>query len=179
MENPARLSGGTAARASEAECGIGSMPGSTDFERHEAPVVDVQAVMQGVRLRARERRSENAEIQRLAERVVSPALALALSRLDAHLQDLRRSAPVVGAVPATPRTLRGRMGAVMVALVRRALFWFIPPLESSQAAMLGALEAQYRALIEIAAALRDLNAQLIALRAATSSRQEGSERSPE
>jgi hypothetical protein len=158
---------------------MGSMPGSTDSERQEAPSVDVQAVMRGVRLRARERRSENAEIRRLAEQVVSPALALALSRLDAHLEDLRRSAPVVGAPPPTPRTLRGRMGAVMVAVVRRALFWFIPPLESSQAAMLGALEAQYRASTEIAAALRDLNAKLIALRAASASRQEGSERSPE
>jgi hypothetical protein len=158
---------------------MGPMPGSTDADRHEAPAADVQAVMQGVRRRARQRRSENAEFQRLAEQVVSPALALALSRLDAHLQDLRRSAPMVGAQPPTPRTLRGRIGAVLVALVRRALFWFIPPLESSQAAMLGALEGQYRALIEITAALRDLNAKLISLQAATSSRQEDSERNPE
>jgi hypothetical protein len=158
---------------------MGSMLGTTDADRHDATVVDVQAVMQGVRRRARQRRSENAEIQRMAEQIVSPALALALSRLDAHLQDLRRSAPLVGALPPTPRTLRGRIGAVLVALVRRALFWFIPPLESSQAAMLGAVEGQYRALVEITAALRDLNAELVALRAATSSRQEGSERNPE
>jgi hypothetical protein len=158
---------------------MGPMLGSTGADRHEASVVDVQVIMQGVRLRARQRRSEKAEIQRLAEQIVSPALALALSRLDAHLQDLRRSAPAVGALPPTPRTWRGRIGAVLVASVHRALFWFIPPLESSQAAMLGALEGQYRALVEIAAALRDLNADLIALRAATSSRQEGSERNLE
>jgi hypothetical protein len=63
--------------------------------------------------------------------------------------------------------------------VRRALFWLIPPLRSSQVATLGAMEGQYRALVEITTALRDLNAKLIVLRTATSSQQEGSERNPE
>jgi len=122
---------------------------------------DVQAVMREVRLRAWRRRSEKAEFQRLVEQIVSPELARALGSLDLQLQQLRHSVHWIGAMPPKAPTLRARVGAVLVAVVRRALFWFIPPLQNAHAATLGALEAQYRALTEITIALRKINARLL------------------
>jgi len=145
-------------------------PECTQAGAEATPPVDVPAIMREMRRRARRRRSEKAELQRLAEQVVSTTLAMALKDLDARLQELRRSVQSVGAMPPLPPTVRGRVGAILVGLVRRSLFWLIPALRSSHAGMLGALEAQYRALVEITVALRDINARLVVVQAATSTR---------
>jgi hypothetical protein len=151
---------------------------SEDAEGAVAPV-DVQVVMRGVRRRAWAARRERSELLRAAGRIVSPALAAALGSADIQIQHMRQCARLIGALPPIAPTLRGRVGAVLVTLVRRALFWFIPPLKDSQTAALAALEEQRCALREITLALRDLNAKLIATQE-TDARQPGiSKREPE
>ncbi|MGA2183529.1 MAG: hypothetical protein ABSH47_10915 [Bryobacteraceae bacterium] len=135
---------------------------------------DVQTVMNEVRRRAWRRRREKAEFQRQVEQIVSPELGLALGNLDLQLEHLRHAIRLIGAMPPKAPGPRARFGAVLVALVRRALFWFIPTLQSSHAATLGALEAQYRALTEITTALRYINNRL--LTHTTESSQNGSSR---
>ncbi len=133
------------------------------------PAVDVPAVMREVRRRAWALRRERAELQQAAGQIVSPRLSLALAQLDLQIQTLRQTAASIGEMPPQAPTLRGRVGSILVRLIRRTLFWLLPGLKDSHAAALAALEAEQRALAEITLALRDLNTKLIALgRPATS-----------
>jgi 2-polyprenyl-3-methyl-5-hydroxy-6-metoxy-1,4-benzoquinol methylase len=60
--------------------------------------------------------------------------------------------PQIGDMPPEPPTLRGRMGAVLVGMVRRGLFWYTAQLKAFHAAVADAAR-------ELAPALQDLNAQ--------------------
>ena len=60
---------------------------------------------------------------------------------------------VVGDMPASPPTLRGWIGAILVSAVRRALFWLIPRLREAQ-------RAHAEVLLEQTDKLRDLAAEL-------------------
>lgn len=63
----------------------------------------------------------------------------------------------VGGMPFQPPTPRGRLGAALVFLVRRLLFWFIPQLDRFHAAIVRTLEAQAEAIEQLAAANRQLD----------------------
>ena len=60
--------------------------------------------------------------------------------------------PQIGDMPPEPPTLRGRMGAVMVGMVRRALFWYTAQIKTFHAAVADAAR-------ELAPALQNLDAQ--------------------
>src|SRR5262249_19533484 len=59
---------------------------------------------------------------------------------------ISQSGALIGQLPPTPPTLRGLFGALLIKLVRRALFWYTPPLQNLSAAVSGALAAQARLL---------------------------------
>ncbi len=59
---------------------------------------------------------------------VSPALLENCARLKLRLGELEACVQRIGAMPSIPPRARGRVGALAVQLVRRALFWLIPPL---------------------------------------------------
>lgn len=50
--------------------------------------------------------------------------------LTLDLAELRRLKDDIGRMPPSPLTRRGRVGAVLVGAVRRALFWVWPPLHA-------------------------------------------------
>ena len=62
------------------------------------------------------------------------------------------SSPQVGDMPPEPPTFRGRIGAVLVSVVRRLLFWYTAQIKTFQAAVADAAR-------ELAPALQDLDAQ--------------------
>jgi SAM-dependent methyltransferase len=70
--------------------------------------------------------------------------------LQSTLAALRSSYALVGQLPPEPPTLRGRMGARLVRLVQRLLFWYTPQIVHFQYAALQAFEEQARSLEEAA-----------------------------
>ena len=48
---------------------------------------------------------------------------------------LEHTSSLIGQLPPEPPTLRGRMGAFFVKIVRRALFWYTPPIARFQTAV--------------------------------------------
>jgi hypothetical protein len=130
----------------------------------EVSPVNVHDLMREIRGRLRRVRRDRAAFLRHAERVISPALAMSLKNLESQVVELRNSVEAIGAMPPVPDTLRGRVGAFLVRRVRKALFWLIPPLQTSHIKIVGALEEQRRALVEITNALRQVNSELVALK---------------
>ena len=54
-----------------------------------------------------------------------------LAKLHGRLQELKVKCAQIGQPPEGPPTLRGKMGASLVSVVRRMLFWYTPPLQST------------------------------------------------
>jgi hypothetical protein len=130
----------------------------------ESPAVDVQAIMHDIRHRLRAKRRQDAELYSEADKIVSSALALSLRNLESQLRELRTDVERIGGLPPAPPTLRGRVGALLVALMRRSLFWLIPSLQMMQIKVVSALDENRRAVRELTVGLRQLNAELIALK---------------
>jgi SAM-dependent methyltransferase len=72
-----------------------------------------------------------------------------LARLRGKLFLLEQECRKIGQLPPSPPTLRGRLGAVLVPIVRRMLFWYTPALQN----VLGGLTQIQKEVIEHAAAL--------------------------
>ena len=53
-----------------------------------------------------------------------------LAKLHGRLQELRVICGQIGQPPKPPPTLRGKVGAALVLVVRRLLFWYTPPLQT-------------------------------------------------
>jgi SAM-dependent methyltransferase len=73
---------------------------------------------------------------RIAQNLVGPEGGGAepsngFSRLRQWIPALKQACQEVGQMPPMPPTLRGKVGAFVVAAVRRVLFWLIPPLRSA------------------------------------------------
>jgi len=75
--------------------------------------------------------------------------------LRSALSALYASYGLVGQLPPEPPTFRGRMGAKLIKLVQRLLFWYTPQIVHFQYSALRALEEQTRSLESAAAHLRD------------------------
>jgi O-antigen chain-terminating methyltransferase len=71
--------------------------------------------------------------------------------------------PQVGDMPPRPPTLRGRVGAILVGIVRRMLFWYTGQIRSFHAGVAGAVAEQSRALRELSAGDERRQAQLSAV----------------
>ena len=54
-----------------------------------------------------------------------------LAKLHGRLQELKVNCARIGQPPAHPPTLRGKLGARLVSVVRRMLFWYTPPLQTT------------------------------------------------
>ena len=81
-----------------------------------------------------------------------PTLHLLRSALvDAENLTLR-----IGEQPSQPDTLRGRVGAMAVRIIRRLLFWLTPQIKSANISLLQALEQQAAVSQQILASLQNL-----------------------
>lgn len=54
-----------------------------------------------------------------------------LAKLHGRLQELKVNCARIGQPPAYPPTLRGKLGARLVSIVQRMLFWYTPPLQTT------------------------------------------------
>ena len=99
-----------------------------ESEIPQAPVVKVTEIMQDIRdglaPPAAKRAAWAASTDRLTVSVP------ALNRLESLVQSARIGATQVGSMPPAPPTFRGRIGAKLVRLVQRALFWYTPQLHA-------------------------------------------------
>jgi 2-polyprenyl-3-methyl-5-hydroxy-6-metoxy-1,4-benzoquinol methylase len=80
------------------------------------------------------------------------------------LSALYASYGLVGQMPPEPPTFRGRMGAKLIKLVQRMLFWYTPQIVHFQYSALRALEEQAKSLESAAAHLRDFKRSEVAAR---------------
>jgi DNA repair exonuclease SbcCD ATPase subunit len=85
--------------------------------------------------------------------VESAALRSALSALQA-------SYAMVGRLPPEPPTVRGRIGARLIKLVQRMLFWYTPQIVYFQYSALRALEEQAKTLERAERRIRKLESEL-------------------
>src|SRR4051812_48371169 len=82
---------------------------------------------------------------------------LDLTALDSALQQLYRARAAIGCMPPAPATTRGRWGALLVRLMRRALFWLWPQLDLFHSAMIEFAERQAALMNEIRESLADID----------------------
>jgi SAM-dependent methyltransferase len=80
------------------------------------------------------------------------AFTMELAELRSAIAALSASYALVGQTPPEPPTFRGRMGARLVKLVQRLLFWYTPQIVHFQYSALRGFEAMLRAFEEQAAA---------------------------
>lgn len=66
------------------------------------------------------------------------------------VRELDSGRALAGSPPPVPPTLRGRLGNTLVTLVRRALFWYTPPLQAFQRLVATALSEHAGALADVA-----------------------------
>lgn len=71
----------------------------------------------------------------------------------ARIEALFRARAGIGGVPPQPSTLRGRAGALAVAVMRRALFWLLLQLDRFHGAVIETFEDQQQALEDLNGAL--------------------------
>lgn len=77
----------------------------------------------------------------------------ARAALALDLADLKRLMGDIGQMPPRPPTLRGRLGATPVRIVRRVLFWVWPPLHAAFTVLYRLLERLIRKLTDLEDAL--------------------------
>jgi len=86
------------------------------------------------------------------------------------LSALRASYALVGQLPPEPPTFRGRMGARLVKLVQRMLFWYTPQIVHFQYSALRALEEQSKILQRAERRIHLLEIELCDLKVASAAR---------
>jgi hypothetical protein len=120
------------------------------------PRIDVEQVMQQIRERVRDRYAS-------APGGVAPGstpVQADFNELLRLIEHARRCSAAIGEQPPQPPTLRARMSAVLVRLVRRMLFWYTPQITDFHNATLRAMEEQVAALESVSTRL---NARLASL----------------
>lgn len=124
--------------------------------------MDIRKAVREIHARA-ERQS--ADSGRTADRP-SPAVVHELSTLQKSREQLSRMRDLVGQMPPSPGTMRARIGARLVGIVQRMLFWYTPQIHRVQQELTSAIGSLSR-LVELQAkALDDLRAETAALRRA-------------
>ena len=125
--------------------------------------IDVAALMREIRER----------VQREAKPLVfpedggapqQPAASFELSRVRYSAIELRESMRRVNEMPPQPPTLRGRLGGVLVRILRRAMFWQTEQLRRFETAAATAMDEQARALEALWTDVRGLAQEVVALR---------------
>jgi hypothetical protein len=87
-----------------------------------------------------------------------------LPELESLVEAVRLGAMHVGSMPPIPHTMRGQIGAKLVAIVRRALFWFTPQLHTFHLKVAAALDEQTRVIQALVQDLRELHAEIAELK---------------
>lgn len=85
---------------------------------------------------------------------------LSTAKAKEWLHTAQQTADEVGRMPPEPPTLRARVGAVFVQLVRRMVFWLTPQINSANQAMLGVIQEQISLIDHLAVKVVDLQAQM-------------------
>src|ERR1700682_5152578 len=115
--------------------------------------VDVQKIMQEMR----DWIPQGADSQQQAQPGLSlpPGLELPdLGGLNRAGQALHLRKSLVGQMPPEPPTFRGRMGALLVKIVRRSLSWFTSRLDDFHAEILEGFDLHFAALKSLAGVSR-------------------------
>ena len=124
--------------------------------------MDIRKAVREIHARAEQ---ESANFGRTAERR-SPAVVHELSTLQKSRERLSQLRDLVGQMPPSPGTLRARVGARLVGIVRRMLFWYTPQIHRVQQELTGTIGSLSR-LVELQAnALDDLRTEVSTLRRA-------------
>jgi len=95
--------------------------------------------------------------------VPQPAGDLDLSALDRALERIHRTSALIGTMPPAPATMRGRIGAVLVRTVQRALFWLFPQLNAFHRAVAVFAETQLAWMEDLRNHIADLDEELARL----------------
>ena len=85
--------------------------------------------------------------------------------LNKAVQTLNLRKTLVGQMPITPPTLRGHLGAVLVKIVRRSLFWFTSRLDDFHTDVVEGFEVQFATLKSLITA-RERTEQILIAEAA-------------
>lgn len=101
--------------------------------------------------------------KRQGRKAVPPHLISGVQRLKASTALLRSSISRVGQPPPVPPTVRGRIGLFIVQILRRALFWFIPSIQTAETQIVDALEQHLAATEQILQILQQTNVELARL----------------
>jgi hypothetical protein len=112
--------------------------------------VDVSVIMSAIRQRMRAENQRRADAMRNARKGLPADLVARVSRLRARMAH-------IGGMPPAPPTLRGKLGALAVGIMRRSLFWLIPNLQATQEQLIAAIDDQTTALEEVVTALQRTN----------------------
>ena len=115
--------------------------------------------MREIRSRARGANREHEWVRR-ARRSVPAHLQSSVGRLRASMASLRSTIDRIGQLPPSPPTFRGRMGASVIRLMQRMMFWFTPSVQSADRLIVDALEAHLKVTEEILAVLEKTNIEL-------------------
>jgi hypothetical protein len=119
--------------------------------------VDVSVIMSAIRQRMRAENQRRADAMRNARKGLPADLVARVSRLRARMGSLRAGVAHIGGMPPAPPTLRGKLGALAVGIMRRSLFWLIPNLQATQEQLIAAIDDQTTALEEVVTALQRTN----------------------
>jgi hypothetical protein len=129
--------------------------------------------MSDVRRRARIENQRDAGALRNARKTLPADLIARVSRLQARIGGLKASVAQIGGMPPSPPTLRGKVGASGIHVMRRALFWLIPNLQAAQEQLIAVVDDQTKALEEIVTALEKTNLRIEVLIAGRQSAEAG------
>ena len=113
-------------------------------EEDQRPVVNVQSIMRDIRARARAETQQKDQLYREVRKTIPPHLFASVSKLREVLPRLRSDVAQIGVLPPSPPSLRGKLGALLIRVVQRALFWLLPPLRNTHEGLLVAFEEQSR-----------------------------------
>ena len=123
------------------------------------PRIDVEQVMQQIRERVRDRYASAPHAAGVAVGSI-PVFDADFNELLRLIEHARRCSAAIGEQPPQPPTLRARLSAILVRLVRRMLFWYTPQITDFHNATLRAMEEQVAALESVSTRL---NARLASL----------------
>jgi len=122
--------------------------------------VKVQQIMATIRHKVRHIHRRNEDATRRARRAISNELLSRASRLNARVGTLRANVARIGEMPPQPPTVRGKIGALLVRLMQRALFWLIPSLQANQDQVAQAFEDQAKVNEELLKALQEAHTKI-------------------
>ncbi len=116
--------------------------------------------MSDVRRHVRAQDQIEAGALRNARKSLPADLRARISRLQARSTSLQASVAQLCNMPPQPPTLRGRVGALVIRIMRRSLFWLISDLQTVLEQLAGAVEDQAQALEDLVKAVEETKSRI-------------------